>query len=56
MSNFKQTAEKWAEDVLAKQPSAEEVEKTNRQLQELAILGRLYYNDKGNWIPQLNLN
>ena len=55
MSNLKQTAEKWTEDVLAKAPKLSH-EEASRQLQEIMLLGSLVYDDKGNWIPQLNLN
>lgn len=47
--------EKWAEEVLDKQPKVSH-EETANQLQELMILGRLLYDSKGNWIPQLDLN
>lgn len=53
MSNFKQTAEKWAEEVLAKQPKISFAETTN-QILELRLLGSLLYDDKGNWIPHFN--
>lgn len=55
MSNFKQTAEKWAEEELSKQPKVSH-EEINYQLQEFMLLGSLLYDDKGNWIPQLNVN
>lgn len=58
MNNFKQITEKWAKEVnkvLAKAPNLSH-EETANQLQEFMLLGGLVYDDKGNWIPQLNSN
>jgi hypothetical protein len=55
MSNFKQKAEEWAEEMLAKSPKIP-YDETARKLEEFMILGSLLYDDKGNWIPRLERN
>lgn len=49
-SRFKQAAEKWAEGVLEKEPK-QSFECIAQQRMEIDLLGGLYYDDKGNWIP-----
>ena len=54
MITLKQKAIAWAEKVLVEQPKLSH-EETTQQLQELIILGSLFYDNKGNWLPQLKL-
>ena len=45
-------AKKWAEEFLLKQPKISH-EEMAIELEEFIVLGKVIYDDRGNWIPQL---